>query len=277
METKRSGPPQISRLTRLSGLSIFLAMRPTNGTESQQTAPPAEPANGRRRSFIEEARRRQIVDTAIRTIAERGISQTTLAEIAKECGISKGVISYHFDGKDELITEVLTSLVRAPAEFVKERVERADTFAGKLRAYVEATLLYIERNRADFVALVDLWGSTGVSEGRRHFNQEAYEPSRHYIAHILEAGAAAGEFRPVAARTMASVIQAAIDGVMLQWVFEPDGIDLAACREELLAMITGHIAVDPKADRAPRSAKAGPATAAARGSGAGGALQRRKQ
>ena len=52
-------------------------------------------------SFIEEARRRQIIDTAIRTIATRGYSRTSLAEIAREAGISKGVISYHFEGKGE--------------------------------------------------------------------------------------------------------------------------------------------------------------------------------
>ena len=57
---------------------------------------------GQRRSFIEEQRRSQIVDIAIQTIATQGFSQASLAEIAKEAGISKGVISYHFADNHKL-------------------------------------------------------------------------------------------------------------------------------------------------------------------------------
>ena len=63
----------------------------------------SEPNGRAKGSFIEQARRSQIVDTAIRTIAQRGYSQASLAEIAREAGISKGVISYHFEGKDDYI------------------------------------------------------------------------------------------------------------------------------------------------------------------------------
>ena len=73
--------------------------------------------------FIEEARRRQIIDTAIRLIAGRGISQASLAEIAREAGCSKGVISCHFRGKDELIEAILARLIREPAAFIKQRVD----------------------------------------------------------------------------------------------------------------------------------------------------------
>ena len=81
-------------------------------------------------SFIEKARRKQIVDTAIRTIAARGYSQTSLAEIAREAGISKGVISYHFEGKGDLIEEILARLMHEPAEYIKGRVDsRAEAVA----------------------------------------------------------------------------------------------------------------------------------------------------
>lgn len=209
-------------------------MRPNNKTASQK-----------RTSFIEEARRRQIVETAIRTIAERGSAQATLAEIAKLAGISKGLISYHFEGKDDLIREVLSLLVREPAAYIKPRVDAEPTARGKLRAYVEAFFDFLETNRSHYVAFVELWRGAGGSPGRSSFNREAYEPSRHYLAHIVDAGRASGEFRQVPARTTASMIQAALDGVMLQWVFEPKAIDLAACRAEVIEMLERHLAPVP--------------------------------
>jgi len=199
-----------------------------------------QPIGQRKPSFIEEARRRQIVETAIQTIAKEGFSQASLAEIARKAGISKGVISYHFDGKEALIEEILRSLLREPAEFIKKSVGQYESALEQLRAYVDANFDFMSSHRDNYVALVDLWGRRGSSDGG-HFNAEAYEPSRHYIAHILEAGIDRGEFRPLPVLTAASVIQAAIDGVMLQWVFDERAIDFEDSRSEVLDMITRYV------------------------------------
>ncbi len=230
-------------MTSLAAGRKILTVRPNNRTESQK-----------RSSFIEEARRRQIVEVAIQTIAERGSAQTTLAEIAKLAGISKGLISYHFEGKDELIREVLAALVQGPAAYIKPRVDAAPTAGEKLRAYVEAFFHFLEANRSAYLAFVELWCSEGGSAARARFDKEAYEPARHYLSHIIEAGRATGEFRAVPTRTMASVVQAALDGVMVQWVFEPEAVDLAACRTQILDMLEHHLA--PR--EAPRDKKGGP-------------------
>ncbi len=195
-----------------------------------------------RTSFIEDARRRQIVETAIRTIAARGYSQSSLAEIARDAGISKGVISYHFEGKLELVEAILSRLLAEPAEFIKARVDASDDATAKLRAYVRANFEFMQSHRANYVALVDLWESRASHEAGNRFSAEAYAPSRAYLSRILEAGHAAGEFRTRPATTLASVIQAAIDGVMLQWVFDEHAVDLDACRDEILEMIGRHVA-----------------------------------
>ena len=192
-------------------------------------------------SFIEEARRKQIVDTAIKTIAQRGLSQASLAEIARKAGISKGVISYHFNGKEELIEEILACLLREPAAFIKERVGREETALGRLRAYIEANLDFMAAYRDGYVALVDLWGSHGVSGGKRRFSAEAYEPSRRYLSRILEEGQRSGEFRKFPIDVAASLAQAAIDGIMLQWVFDPDAIDLKVASAEIVEMVTAYV------------------------------------
>ena len=193
-------------------------------------------------SFIEKARRKQIVDTAIRTIAARGYSQTSLAEIAREAGISKGVISYHFEGKGDLIEAILARLMHEPAVYIKGLVDAHVLSADKVRAYIAANFEFAKSHRNHLLALVDLWGSRDSSEGRSRFDSEAYGPSRRYLSRILETGQERGELGPLEAKTMASVIQAAIDGVLLQWAFDPDAVDLDACREEIQEMITGHVA-----------------------------------
>jgi len=206
-----------------------------------------------RPSFIEEARRRQIVQTAIETIATQGFSQASLAEIARKAGISKGVISYHFAGKKELIREILASLIREPSEFIKDRVSRSEGALDKLIAYVQANFEFMRTHRNHYVALVDLWGSRGWYEGRNRFNAEAYEPSRAYLSKILDSGRQSGELRDVALPTMASVLQGAIDGVMLQWVCDPDAIDLDESANEILNMLRKHITAGPDDAQLPKA------------------------
>lgn len=197
-------------------------------------------ANGRP-SFIEGARRKQIVDTAIRTIASRGYSRTSLAEIAREAGISKGVISYYFDGKGQLTEEILSRLMREPAKFIKERVDACGTAREKLQAYVAANFEFAKSHRNELLALVDLWGQRDSKEGGNRLDLEAYEPSRRYLSRILDNGVEAGELAARPSTPIASVIQATIDGVLLQWTFDPNAVDLDACRDEIQRMITRHV------------------------------------
>jgi len=192
-------------------------------------------------SFIEEARRKQILDTAIRTIATKGYSATSLAEIAREAGISKGVISYYFDGKGALVEQILSRLLREPAAFIKERVDACESSTEKLSAYVAANFEFARSHRNELVALVDLWGRRDSSEGRNRFDAEAYEPSRRYLSRILDAGLESGELARVPQSTMASIVQATIDGVLLQWAFDPNAVDLDECREQIQQMIASHV------------------------------------
>ena len=58
---------------------------------------------GRRRSFIEEKRRSQIIEIAIQTIATQGFSQASLAEIAKEAGIRVAPVTVSQKGNETRI------------------------------------------------------------------------------------------------------------------------------------------------------------------------------
>ncbi|NLB53646.1 MAG: helix-turn-helix transcriptional regulator, partial [Syntrophomonadaceae bacterium] len=40
-------------------------------------------------------------------MAEKGIIKTSLADIAREVGISKGTLFYHFASKDDLVNDIL--------------------------------------------------------------------------------------------------------------------------------------------------------------------------
>ena len=58
---------------------------------------------GRASTFTQLKRRDQLVDCAIEAIAELGFPRASVAEVARRAGVSKGVVTYHFPAKDDLI------------------------------------------------------------------------------------------------------------------------------------------------------------------------------
>ena len=64
----------------------------------------------RARKAPRQVRRSQLIDAAIDVIAEHGLSDATIANVTRVAGLSKGIVSLHFDSKDNLLTEVLRHL-----------------------------------------------------------------------------------------------------------------------------------------------------------------------
>jgi AcrR family transcriptional regulator len=59
------------------------------------------------------SKKQDIVQAATRLFAEQGFDGTTTLQISKEAGITEPVIYYHFKGKDELFTGIITSTFEA--------------------------------------------------------------------------------------------------------------------------------------------------------------------
>src|SRR5487761_2213330 len=108
------------------------------------------------RTFIENARRQQIIASAIDTIAEVGFAQASLARIAARIGISKGVISYHFAGKDDLIRQVVIEVIEAGRAYMIPRIFAESTGRATIRAYIESNLGFMREHRNFMLAVAEI-------------------------------------------------------------------------------------------------------------------------
>ncbi len=187
-------------------------------------------------SFIEVARQQQIIEATIQTIARSGYLQASLAEIAKEIGVSKGVISYHFASKDDLIAQVIATLHARSTAFIQSQVDAQVSATGKLQACIEASFAFASTHRNHMIAVVELLGSFGSPQERQHFYAGEYNPARAYLENLLELGQQTGEFRALSTSPLAALILSAIDGTIIQWVFHEHAINLDDCQRELVAL-----------------------------------------
>lgn len=60
------------------------------------------------RTQSRDARRLQLIEATIQTMAERGYSRTTLTEVARRAGLSHGLVLFHFQSKENLLAETLS-------------------------------------------------------------------------------------------------------------------------------------------------------------------------
>ena len=63
------------------------------------------------RTASKEQRKAQLIKATIRSIAKHGLSVTTMSTVAKEAGLSQGIINLHFQSKDRLLEETLRYVV----------------------------------------------------------------------------------------------------------------------------------------------------------------------
>jgi AcrR family transcriptional regulator len=213
--------------------------RPTDSTSRSVTilaiVPKTKRLRQEGRTFIEEARRRQIVDAAIEVIAESGYAQASLERIALRAGISRGLISYHFAGRDDLMAAVVATAHEDGVGFMRPRIEAATTPTEMLRAYVQSNLEYMRDHRDQLLALVAVRRGGNVAGLRRSLAglAQALAP----IEKILRWGQQVGEFRDFDPHVMAIAIRNVIDGIPHYMGVDPD-LDLDVCAREIVTTLS---------------------------------------
>ena len=179
-----------------------------------------------RRTFTEAARRAQIIEAAIDTIAEVGFGRASLARIGEQIGISKGLIGYHFAGKDDLIEQVVVEVIEQGKAYMRPRIiDAMSTGSGFLRAYIESNLAYMKEQRNSMVAIVEIErsGLTADGQERFHGHADAIDEAVQVLAQHLARYQAAGDLRPdFDPNVMAVTIRAAIGAVLHRYARDPN-------------------------------------------------------
>jgi AcrR family transcriptional regulator len=183
------------------------------------------------RTFVEEARRAQLVQTAIDVLATEGYEGASLAAIARAAGVSKGVISYHFDGKEELLREVVGRVSAQAEAAMTPEILAAPSAAARLGAYIRSNLAFMAEHPEALRALIEVIVHTPPPNPYAAQHQTAIA----YLEALVQAGLRSGEFVGVDPTAVALAVRGAIDAVPARLQIEPD-LDLARCADELVTL-----------------------------------------
>jgi AcrR family transcriptional regulator len=189
-------------------------------------------------TFTNSARRAQIMQATIETIAEFGYESATFARITERAGLSSPrLISYHFGAKENLIQQIVTEIYSKGARFMTARIQAETTAVGRLRAYLESNLEFLQEHAREVAALSEIGPHLHSDSDRPYTSQEAQEPSVQGLVTLLQEGQRTGEFRDFDLRSMAVMMRGAIEAAAQRLRGEP-GLDLAVYCRELVSVFT---------------------------------------
>jgi len=219
-----------------------------------------------RREVPEEARRQQLVEVTIDSLAEVGYVGSTLAQIAQRAGVSPGLVAHYFGDKDGLLEATFRTLARGIGERMRERLRRARTPRGRVQAVIDTNLAPEEFDQRTGTAWLAFWGQVLHVKGLRRvqtvYQRRMLSNLRHALRRLLPADEA---------RSLAAMIAAMIDGVWLRAALSRwQEADSESARAMLTDFVDSRLQKSPPADAAPPAAKTGGSgPAAARGASSG--------
>jgi TetR/AcrR family fatty acid metabolism transcriptional regulator len=185
-------------------------------------------------TFTQTARKAQLVSCATDALAEVGYQQTTVAEVARRAGVSKGVVTYYFPAREELLWAVVAAVFASVSEHVGSHFENVPP--GRFVAtYLGAWVDYYRTHRREMMAIAELWTSFRDANGRPHLDARTLGSEQALVEAALGAGQADGTLGDFSPRVMAVTLKAALDGLLAQLALEP-ALDLDAYRDELVAL-----------------------------------------
>jgi len=184
----------------------------------------------------------RIVEAMRTSVAKRGISGSTFEHVAREAGVSRGLLHYYFGTKERLLVEV----VRRECDVTRQRLERgvsgADSVDDVLAALVQSFEDFIGEGPSHVVTFYEI---LTLAQRNHEIAAELAELGRQVRVHLgdlLRAKADAGvlslDADPEAA---AGLLMALADGLTVRMLSEPE-LDIAPLMELAVSAARGLLA-----------------------------------
>jgi len=181
-------------------------------------------------------RRSQIVAAARELVAGKGLEALTIGALEKSLGFTRGVITYHFRDKDEIVEAVLRSALEEIDASTHAQVAASATPAEKVRAVLSANLRGFLEHREAGLILLSFWGR--LSDPRvRKANAALYATYRERTVRVLAAGRRAGLFAVHDVEAMSALIVGIVIGLATQVYFDEASLDPDAALDEAVSCV----------------------------------------
>ena len=165
----------------------------------------------------------RIVDAMRRSVARRGSAGSTFDHVAREAGVSRGLLHYYFGSKEQLLVEVVRRDCELRMGVLDERLAEART-ADDFIDLLVFSLEEVVHNESDFITVVfELFSLSRRNADIASEYAELMRGTREQVAGMLDAGQREGILRLHAEpEAVAEILFSLADGFALRMLAEPE-------------------------------------------------------
>jgi len=197
-------------------------------------------AKNTKRTARREQRRQQLIVATMKCIARKGMSSTTLGDVAGKAGLSQGIVNLHFKSKDNLLAETLRHLAdEYKAQFKKAYEKSGPGAADKLRALIDLDLRPSICDRRKVAVWFAFWGEV---QSRPVYRKICDERDQYYddtIERLAGEIIAEGAYTGVTAESVAMILTSMTNGLWLSCLLSPANFDRGKAMDALLEYLSG--------------------------------------
>ncbi|QPB85923.1 transcriptional regulator BetI [Pseudoalteromonas rubra] len=162
---------------------------------------------------MEPVRRQQLIEATLQSVAELGLQATTINSISKKAGMSSGIISHYFGGKQGLIEATVRYLLSSLQRSLLQRTAQRCKPEQRLMFIVEANFAVVQQQRDTTRTWLSFWAHS-MHDAELHRLQRVN--ARRLYSNLLYSFKQL--MAPAKAREAAELSAAMIDGLWLRAV-----------------------------------------------------------
>lgn len=184
----------------------------------------------KKRTAPKAERQQQLIQATIRSVAKHGLSDTTMATVAGEAGLSQGIINLHFQSKDRLLVETLRYLAEEyTRSWQKALAAAGESPADRLAARVAADFRPPVSDRNKLAVWFAFWGE---SKSRPTYRKICADSDRADHAEIVRLCREMGELIGSKAdpEPVAASLSAMTSGLWLEMLTRPRSVSRERAR-----------------------------------------------
>jgi AcrR family transcriptional regulator len=198
------------------------------------------------RPKLTQRRRTQMLEAAMEVVAERGLCETRIADVADRAGLSPALVVYYFGSKESLLTE---ALAYAEDLFYIEAFRELTGIEGaseRLVRLIELACPPVVRRESDeyWTLWVELWSRALRNEEAARKREALERRWRNTIAEVVREGQRSGEFGACDPERFATYLSALMDGLALQVLFGDPAVSGELANELCLGAASRELGFD---------------------------------
>jgi TetR/AcrR family transcriptional regulator, fatty acid metabolism regulator protein len=184
-----------------------------------------------------------LIRSAYKVMGERGLNHLSLQDVADEAGVSKAILPYYFESKENLILLTMRWVLARVAQRIREAIAEAGTAEEKVSAMIDAIFVSPESNRRFYLVFFDFLGYAARNDRFGDVSATFHEICNGLYAEVIRLGQEEGVFDKRDAHEAATVVRALVDGLFTQWIQERDwekshGECREVCKRSVLTYLT---------------------------------------